>query len=141
MEPCGVWPRDVLRLEMGYPLYGQDLLPERTPLEAGLSWAVSFDKGSFRGRDALEGHRREGVRTRLRGLVTEGRRHIPRAHCAVLAEEARGGEGTSGTFSPTIKHGIALAYLSPAERFAPGTEVPIDVRVSVGPARVRNAPF
>jgi len=141
IEPCGLGARDVLRLEMGYPLYGQDLLPERTPLEAGLSWAVSFDKGSFRGRDALERRRREGVFTRLRGLVSEGRRHIPRAHCVVLADEARVGEVTSGTFSPTIKHGIALAYLSPAERFEPGAEVQIDVRGRIGPARVVKPPF
>jgi aminomethyltransferase len=141
IEPCGLGARDVLRLEMGYPLYGQDLLPEGTPLEAGLSWAVSFDKGSFRGRDALERRRREGVFTRLRGLVTEGRRHIPRAHCAVLADEAPIGEVTSGTFSPTIGHGIALAYLSPAERFEPGTEVQIDVRGRIGPARVVKPPF
>ncbi len=141
IEPCGLGARDVLRLEMGYPLYGQDLLPERTPLEAGLSWAVSFEKGPFRGRDALERQRRVGVTTRLRGLTTEGRRHIPRSHCAVLADEARIGEVTSGTFSPTIGHGIALAYLSPAERFEPGTEVQIDVRGRIGPARVVKTPF
>jgi aminomethyltransferase len=141
IEPCGLGARDVLRLEMGYPLYGQDLLPERTPLEAGLSWAVSFDKGSFRGRDALERQRRDGVVTRLRGLVTEGRRHIPRGHCPVLAGDARVGEVTSGTFSPTIGRGIALAYLSPAERFEPGIEVHIDVRGRIGPARVVKPPF
>ncbi len=141
IEPCGLGARDVLRLEMGYPLYGQDLFPERTPLEAGLSWAVSFEKGPFRGRDALEKQKREGVSTRLRGLVTEGRRLIPRAHCAVLAGEAPIGEVTSGTFSPTLGHGIALAYLSPAERFEPGTEVQIDVRGKIGPARVVKPPF
>ena len=141
IEPCGLGARDVLRLEMGYPLYGQDLLPERTPLEAGLSWAVSFDKGPFAGRDALERQRRDGVTTRLRGLVTEGRRHIPRSHCAVLADGARIGEVTSGTFSPTIGHGIALAYLSPAEGFEPGAEVQIDVRGRIGPARVVKPPF
>jgi aminomethyltransferase len=141
IEPCGLAARDVLRLEMGYPLYGQDLFPERTPLEAGLSWAVSFEKGPFRGRDALERQKREGVTTRLRGLVTEGRRLIPRAHCAVLAGEAPIGEVTSGTFSPTLGHGIALAYLSPADRFEPGTEVQIDVRGKIGPARVVKPPF
>ena len=78
---------------------------------------------------------------RKSGLVTEGRRHIPRAHCAVLDDEARIGEVTSGTFSPTIEHGIALAYLSPGERFEPGTEVQIDVRGRIGPARVVKPPF
>jgi aminomethyltransferase len=141
IQACGLGARDVLRLEMGYPLYGQDLFPERTPLEAELSWAVSFDKGAFRGRDALERQKREGVTTRLRGLVTEGRRLIPRAHCAVLADEVRIGEVTSGTFSPTIQRGIALAYLTPAERFEPGAEVLIDVRGRVGPARIVKPPF
>jgi aminomethyltransferase len=141
IQACGLGARDVLRLEMGYPLYGQDLFPERTPLEAELSWAVSFDKGAFRGRDGLERQKAVGVTTRLRGLVTEGRRHIPRAHCAVLADEVQIGEVTSGTFSPTIQRGVALAYLSPAERFEPGAEVHIDVRGRVGPARVVKPPF
>jgi aminomethyltransferase len=141
IEPCGLGARDVLRLEMGYPLYGQDLLPERTPLEAGLSWAVSFDKGDFRGRDALERQRREGVTTRLRGLVTEGRRLIPRAHCEVRADDVRIGEVTSGTFSPTIHRGIALAYLTPARGFEPGYEVQIDIRGRMGPARIVKPPF
>ena len=60
LEPCGLGARDVLRLEMGYPLYGQDLGPDRTTLEAGLGWAVSFDKGPFVGRDALERQRERG---------------------------------------------------------------------------------
>ena len=62
LEPCGLGARDVLRLEMGYPLYGQDLGPDRTTLEAGLGWAVSFDKGPFVGRDALERQRERGCR-------------------------------------------------------------------------------
>ena len=82
--PCGLAARDVLRLEMGYPLYGQDLFESSTALEAGLGWAVAFDKGEFRGREALLRQRDEGVPSRLRGLLMEERRHIPRAHYPVF---------------------------------------------------------
>jgi aminomethyltransferase len=141
IEPCGLGARDVLRLEMGYPLYGQDLGPERTSLEAGLDWAVSFDKGEFRGRDALLELRETGLRARLRGLVTADRRHIPRAHQAVSSAGAAVGEVTSGTFSPTRGCGIALAYLAPADRFEPGTEVEVDIRGRRAPATVVRPPF
>jgi aminomethyltransferase len=141
IEPCGLGARDVLRLEMGYPLYGQDLSPERTPLEAGLSWAVALDKADLVGGEALRRQSARGPRSRLRGLVTEERRHIPRPHHRVLADGRVAGEVTSGTFSPTLGRGIALAYLSPAEAFEPGREVEIDIRGRRGPARVVTPPF
>lgn len=141
LEPCGLGARDVLRLEMGYPLYGQDLGPERTSLEAGMAWAVSFDKGDFRGREALLRRRGRGLRSRLRGLVTDERRHIPRAHHVVLAGGDPVGEVTSGTFSPLLGTGIAMAYLSPADAFEPGVEVEIDIRGRVASASVVRTPF
>jgi aminomethyltransferase len=142
IEPCGLGARDVLRLEMGYPLYGQDLLPDRTPLEAGLSWAVALDKGDFQGRDALVRQKESGLPSRLRGLVMDDRRHIPRAHHVVYAAEgSRAGEVASGTFSPTLRRGIALAYLSPAEAFDPGRPVEVDIRGRRGGARIAKPPF
>ena len=141
IEPCGLGARDVLRLEMGYPLYGQDLGPDRTSLEAGLGWAVSFDKGEFRGRDALVRQRRSGLPARLHGMVTADRRHIPRGHQAVLSGQARVGEVTSGTFSPVLGCGIALAYLAPADGFGPGTQVEVDIRGRRAPATVVRPPF
>ena len=141
IEPCGLGARDVLRLEMGYPLYGQDLSPERTPLEAGLSWAVALDKEDFTGRAALRRQRERGLPCRLRGLVTEDRRHIPRAHQQVLADDKVAGEVTSGTFSPMLQRGIGLAYLSPADAFEPGSHVEIDIRGRRGPARIATLPF
>jgi aminomethyltransferase len=141
IEPCGLGPRDVLRLEMGYPLYGQDLSPDRTPLEAGLAWAVALDKGDFVGRDALVRQKEQGLPSRLRGLVTEDRRYIPRAHQSVLADDEVAGQVTSGTFSPTLQRGIALAYLSPASGFEPGAEVQVDVRGRRGSARIEELPF
>jgi aminomethyltransferase len=141
LEPCGLGARDLLRLEMGYPLYGQDLGPDRTTLEAGLGWAVSFDKGPFVGRDALERQREQGLPSLLRGLATADRRHIPRSHQPVLADGRTVGEVTSGTFSPLLGHGIALAYLSPADAFEPGAAVEIDIRGRRAPATVVTTPF
>src|SRR5207245_1622522 len=116
IEPCGLGARDLLRLEMGYPLCGQDLTPDRTPFEAGLGWAVMLEKRAFRGRDALLRRRADPLPSRLRGLVMEERRHIPRAHMAVFGEDGSpAGEITSGSFSPMLGRGIALAYLSPPD--------------------------
>ncbi|HEV3475808.1 MAG TPA: glycine cleavage system aminomethyltransferase GcvT, partial [Actinomycetota bacterium] len=71
IRPCGLGSRDTLRLEMGYPLHGNDISEERTPLEAGLSWAVSFDKGDFRGSEALLEQKEHGIPARLRALRME----------------------------------------------------------------------
>jgi len=139
--PCGLAARDVLRLEMGYPLYGQDLFESMTALEAGLSWAVSFDKGSFRGREALVRQRSQGLPSRLRGLVTEDRRRIPRAHHPVMRGDDIVGEVTSGTFSPLLQTGIALAYLWPADVADVGDRVEVDVRGRRGAATVVRPPF
>jgi aminomethyltransferase len=136
--PCGLGARDTLRLEMGYPLHGNDISEDRTPLEAGLSWAVAFDKGDFRGRDALLDQKREGIHARLRGLRMEGKL-IPRAHYPVFAADEQVGETTSGTFSPTLRVGIALAYLSP--ELEPGGRVEVDVRGRRGEAVVVKPPF
>lgn len=141
IEPCGLGARDVLRLEMGYPLYGQDLGPERTTLEAGLGWAVAFDKGGFVGRDALLRQREEGLPSLLRGLVTSERRHIPRAHMTVMREGHEAGEITSGSFSPLLDRGIAMAYLSPADGFGPGVRVEVDIRGRSATAEVAQMPF
>jgi aminomethyltransferase len=140
VEPCGLGARDTLRLEMGYPLHGNDISEERTPLEAGLSWAVSMDKGDFPGRDALARQKAEGIGSRLWGLRMLDRL-IPRPHYEVLAGAERAGETTSGTFSPTLRVGIALAYLSPRDRFAAGESVEIDVRGRRGEAEVVKPPF
>ena len=139
--PCGLAARDILRLEMGYPLYGQDLFEASTALEAGLGWAVSFDKGAFRGRDALLRQRDEGLPSRLRGLLMEERRYIPRAHYPVFVGDLLVGEVTSGTFSPLLQTGIALAYLWPGDDIEPGAAVEVDVRGRRGVAKVVRPPF
>jgi aminomethyltransferase len=139
--PCGLASRDILRLEMGYPLYGQDLFEASTAFEAGLGWAVAMDKGDFRGRAALLRQQEEGLPSRLRGLRMHQRRHIPRAHYPVFVGDQLVGEVTSGTFSPTLGTGIALAYLWPGDVVELGQEVEVDIRGRRGAATVVQPPF
>jgi aminomethyltransferase len=138
IRPCGLAARDTLRLEMGYPLHGNDIDETRTPLEAGLSWAVSMDKGEFPGREALARQSAEGIPRRLVGLRMLDRL-IPRPHYGVFSGDDRAGETTSGTFSPTLRVGIALAYLSGDT--SPGDECTVDVRGKRGRAEVVRPPF
>jgi aminomethyltransferase len=136
---CGLGARDTLRTEMGYPLHGQDLGPDITPLQGGLSWAIGWDKPAFWGREALRAERDRGPSRRLRGLRATGR-GVPRPHMAVRSPAgAPLGETTSGTFSPTLRTGIALALLDPAVR--PGDSVEIDVRGRALPCEVVKPPF
>ncbi|HYT29164.1 MAG TPA: glycine cleavage system aminomethyltransferase GcvT [Actinomycetota bacterium] len=137
---AGLGARDTLRLEMGYPLHGNDISEERTPLEAGLSWAVSFDKGDFVGRDALLAQKEEGIPSKLVALRM-GRHPIPRAHYPVLSDGEPVGETTSGTLSPTLRVGIAMAYVSPRDRFSIGDRVEVDVRGRRGDAEIVRPPF
>jgi aminomethyltransferase len=139
--PCGLAARDVLRLEMGYPLYGQDLFEASTAFEAGLGWAVAMDKGEFRGRAALLRQQEEGLPSLLRGLRMHERRHIPRAHYPVFVGDQLVGEVTSGTFSPGLGTGIALAYMWPGDVVALGQEVEVDIRGRRGVATVVKPPF
>jgi len=137
--PAGLGARDTLRLEAGLPLHGHELGPGITPLQAGLGWVVAWDKpGGFRGREALLAERERGVARRLRGLTTQGRRP-PRAEQVVLVDGAPAGVVTSGNFSPSLGHGIALAFLPP--EVEDGTEVAIDVRGEPVPATVVKPPF
>jgi aminomethyltransferase len=139
--PAGLAARDVLRLEMGYPLYGQDLFEASTAFEAGLGWAVAMDKGEFRGRPALVRQQEEGLPSLLRGLRMHERRHIPRAHYPVFVADQLVGEVTSGTFSPMLGTGIALAYVWPGDVVELGQEVEVDIRGRRGAATVVKPPF
>ena len=136
--PAGLGARDTLRLETGLPLHGHELGPGITPLQAGLGWVVSWDKGEFRGRAPLAAERERGIARRLRGVTVEGRRP-PRAGQAVLHEGAVVGEVTSGNFSPTLGRGIALAFLPP--ELGEGSDVQVDLRGTPVAARVVPLPF
>lgn len=109
-EPCGLGARDTLRLEMGYPLWGQDLDRETTPLEAGLEWVVGWDH-DFIGKDALLRQREQGLPKRLVGFAL-GDRRVPR-HGYGLRSGRSAGTVSSGNFSPTLEVGIGMGFLSP----------------------------
>jgi aminomethyltransferase len=138
VKPAGLGARDTLRLESGLPLHGHELGAGITPLQAGLGWVVSWDKGPFRGREALERERTAGIARRLRGLLAEGRRP-PRNGDAVLVDAQVSGEVTSGNFSPVLQRGIALAFLPPG--IPTGSKVEIEMRGGQVPAIVVKPPF
>ncbi len=138
VTPAGLGARDTLRLEAGLPLHGHELGPGITPLQAGLGWVVRWDKGDFRGRDALEAEREAGLHRRLRGLLASKGRP-PRDGCAVRRGGDEVGVVTSGNFSPVLGQGVALAFLAP--NISVGDEVVIDVRGRDLPARVAKTPF
>ena len=140
VRPCGLGARDTLRTEMGYPLHGQDLSLDITPVQARAGWAVGWSKPAFWGRDALAREKAEGPRRTLRGLELTGR-GIPRGHMTVYAGERRVGETTSGTFSPTKRVGIALALIDTAAGLADGDLVEVDIRGRRTEARLVKPPF
>ena len=138
-QPCGLGARDTLRTEMGYPLHGQDLSREITPVQARASWAVGWSKPAFWGRDALLAERAAGPSRLLRGVEALDR-GIPRSGMAVRAlDGSPAGTVTSGTFSPTRKVGIGLALLPPSVK--PGDELELDVRGRASRVRVVDPPF
>jgi aminomethyltransferase len=123
---CGLGARDTLRTEMGYPLHGHELSLEITPVQAGSTWAVGWKKEEFRGSQALRAEKESGATRILRGLQSTDR-GIPRAGMEVKSSDgAVIGVITSGTFSPSLKKGIALALLKP--EYVIGNSVVVDVR-------------
>ena len=137
--PCGLGARDTLRTEMGYPLHGKDLSPDITPVMGRSAWAVGWDKEVFWGKDALVAQRVAKTSRLLKGLLVTGR-GIPRSECVVRDGEGKEvGVVTSGTFSPTLKQGIALALLERSVTF--DDEVVIDVRGREVAATVTKPPF
>jgi aminomethyltransferase len=138
--PAGLGARDTLRTEMGYPLHGQDLSEDITPVQAGSGWAVGWTKPEFWGREALLAEKEAGPARRLRGLRATGR-GVPRAGMAVLAGDERVGTTTSGTFSPTLKMGIALALIDTASGIGLDDTVTVDVRGRALECTVVKPPF
>ncbi|NBE83861.1 glycine cleavage system aminomethyltransferase GcvT [Micromonospora rubida] len=140
LRACGLAARDTLRTEMGYPLHGQDLSPEITPVQGRSGWAVGWDKPAFWGRDALRAEKAAGPARTLRGLEAVDRA-IPRPGMAVYAGDTQVGTVTSGTFSPTRKQGIALALLDTSAALADGDTVEVDIRGRRTPMRLTRPPF
>ena len=139
LRPAGLGARDTLRTEMGYPLHGQDISPAITPVQARLGWAVGWRKPDFLGAAPLRAEKEAGPTRLLRGLRAEGR-GIPRPGMTVRDEAGEQvGTITSGTFSPTLRTGVALALVD--ARVAEGEQVAVDVRTRREPCRVVRPPF
>lgn len=142
VKPCGLGARDSLRLEVCYPLNGSDLSPTHTPLEAGLGFFCDLNKdGGFVGCESLTKQKSDGLKRRLVALKYTGRGAPPRAHYSVHDKDGEQiSELSSGVLSPSLREGIALAYL-PAEHAKIGTLVDIDVRGRRFEAKVVKKPF
>jgi aminomethyltransferase len=136
--PCGLGARDTLRLEVCFHLHGNDLTPDRNPIEAGLGWCCAEATG-FVGAEPIARARREGTAEKLAPFKIEGA-GIPRQGNEVLAGGERAGTVTSGTFSPSLEIGIGMAYVR-ADLAKPGTEVEIDVRGKHRLARIASKPL
>jgi aminomethyltransferase len=138
---CGLGARDTLRTEMGYPLHGHELSREITPNQARAGWAVGWKKPSFWGREALLAEKEAGPARLLWGLRADGR-GIPRPGMAVLDPAGeRVGEVTSGTFSPSLRTGIALALIDSAAGVQAGSALAVDVRGRPQAVEVVKPPF
>jgi aminomethyltransferase len=139
LQPAGLGARDTLRTEMGYPLHGHELSMAVSPVRARLGWAVGWDKKSFIGDAALRAEKAAGPALLLRGLKAV-RRGIPRPAMSVLDSDGEViGTVTSGTFSPTLKTGIALAMVR--ADVTDGAEVAVDIRGRAEPFLVTRPPF
>ncbi len=139
IEPCGLGARDSLRLEAGLCLYGNDLNEETTPLEARISFVVKLQKKNFIGKEVLIKQKEEGIKRKRVGLrmVTKG---IPRQNFKVFKDNEEIGVITSGTFSPLLKQGIAMAYIK--NEYAKRDEtVTIKIRDKKTEAKIVKTPF
>lgn len=137
---AGLGARDTLRTEMGYPLHGHELSLDISPLQARCGWAIGWSKDAFWGREALMAEKQAGPRRLLRGLRAVGR-GVPRAEMTVLRDAQPIGVTTSGTFSPTLGTGIALALIDADADVADGDVVQLDVRGRLLDCEVVKPPF
>jgi len=127
VKPCGLGARDTLRLEMCYPLDGNDTSDDRTPIEAGLSRFVALDKGDFIGRDVLAGQKANGVEHKLVAFRMTGKSPPPRPHYPIVSAGRTIGHVTSGTHSPTLGIGIGMGYVEPKAAVI-GSPIGIEIR-------------
>jgi aminomethyltransferase len=132
--PCGLGARDTLRLEVCYPLHGNDIGPDTDAISAGLGWVCALDK-EFTGADELRRIKEAGPERKLVAFVME-ETGVPRQGMTI----AGGGEVTSGTHSPMLDRGIGMGYV-PAAQAEPGTDLTIDVRGRDRRARVVKKPI
>ena len=139
IKPAGLGARDLLRLEASYLLYGNDMDESTNPIEAGISWAVKFDKGDFIGREALLKVKEEKPKRKLVGMILEGR-NIARHGYKIFKDGEEIGFITSGGYSPTLEKSIALGYVNKPHNKR-GTELDVQIRKKIVKAEVVKLPF
>ena len=142
LKPAGLGARDLLRLEMGYLLYGNDISEDSTPFEAGVEWTVSLQKGEFVGRPRLQAQK-DGQLTRRFVGIELLEKAVPRHGFKIHASSPLSdliGEITSGNFSPLLQKGIGLGYV-PLRYAEPGTPITIDIRGKAVPGQIVKTPF
>ena len=127
LKACGLGARDTLRTEVCYPLYGHELDEDTTPIEAGLGFFVSLDKGEFAGRPVLAEQKANGTKKKLVAFKMTGKSAPPRPHYPIWATGANVGVVTSGTQSPSLGIGIGMGYVPP-ELAKPETKIEIEIR-------------
>jgi aminomethyltransferase len=140
IKPCGLGARDTLRMEMCYPLYGHELDEQTTPIEAGIGYFVTLEKGDFNGRAILAAQKAEGVKKKLVAFKMRDKSAPPRPQYPIWVNGAQAGVVTSGTQSPSLNLGIGLGYV-PAESARPGTIIEIEIRGRRNPAMVVSKPI
>src|SRR5690242_4973462 len=141
LKPAGLGARDLLRLEMGYLLYGNDIGEKTTPIEADAEWTVSFRKGDFIGRHALQAQVQQGPARRFVAFELL-EKSVPRHGFTILDPSSSQpiGEVTSGNLSPLLQKGIGLGYV-PSAFAKPGTAIAIEIRGKIIPAVIVKPPF
>ena len=140
IKPCGLGARDTLRTEVCYPLYGHELDEDTTPIEAGLGFFVALDKGEFIGRAVLAEQKAKGTKKKLVAFKMTDKSAPPRPHYPIWAKDAKVGEVTSGTQSPSLGIGIGLGYVPP-ELANPDTRIDVEIRGKRFPAVVVKKPI
>jgi len=127
LKPAGLGARDTLRTEVCYPLYGHELDENTTPIEAGVGFFVSLDKGEFNGRSVLAEQKANGVKKKLVAFKMTDKSAPPRPHYPIWVNGAKAGEVVSGTQSPSLNLGIGMGYVPP-EFAKVNTKIEIEIR-------------
>jgi aminomethyltransferase len=127
LKPAGLGARDTLRTEVCYPLYGHELDENTTPIEAGVGFFVSLDKGEFNGRSVFVEQKANGVKKKLVAFKMTGKSAPPRPHYPIWVNGAKAGEVVSGTQSPSLNLGIGMGYVPP-EFAKVDTKIEIEIR-------------
>jgi aminomethyltransferase len=140
LQPAGLGARDTLRTEVCYPLYGHELDENTTPIEAGVGFFVSLDKGNFIGREVLAAQKQNGTKRKLAAFRMMEKSAPPRPHYPIWIDGSSVGEVVSGTQSPSLSAGIGMGYV-PAPLAKPGTKIEIEIRGKRAPAEIGAKPI